>query len=227
LRRVRKKHPKHVPVGGFDYATAALRRLKPSLPSTMVFDIGPGACGMKDRVESEGLRWRGFDLVASHDVEEWNVSEPGSVEGTAGTVLLIEVLEHLVNPGIALKNIAAVMEPGAYLIMTTPNPHWSGSRVNMFFRGVASGFSPQDLEENHHVFTPWPHVIARFLSYAGLTLEEYVTISGKTRLFGSAGNLPKPVRYGLNTILIVMEWLDSSAVGMSQGMIARKLPAAN
>lgn len=50
----------------------------------------------------------------------------------------------------------------------------------MLFRGLASGFAPLDLWQNHHVFPAWPHVLEKLLGDAGFQIEEHVTLDGWT-----------------------------------------------
>jgi hypothetical protein len=155
------------------------------------------------------------------------LDEPCSTnEGSAGAVLLLDVIEHCLNPGLALKNIAAVLQSNGRLILTTPNPRWSGSRIHTVFFGNPSGFTQRDLDENHHVFTPWPHILEKMLHDVGFEIDDYVTLDGKTGLFSSPGTLFLPARYLLNIGLMAIEKLDPSSCGMSYGLIARKVAPA-
>ena len=123
-------------VSRYDFAFNALQALMPSLPSRVVFDMGPGDGRMR-RIESIGFVWRGFDQKAWGDVSSWDLNEPCSTnEGCAGAVLLLDVIEHCLNPGLALKNIAAVLQSNGRLILTTPNPRWSGSRIHTVFLAI-------------------------------------------------------------------------------------------
>ena len=207
----------------YDFAFDTLQALAPSLPSRVVFDVGPGDGRMR-RIESIGFVWRGFDQKAWGDVSRWDLTEPCSTsEDSAGAVLLLDVIEHCLNPGLALKNISAVLQLNGRLILTTPNPRWSGSRVHTLFRGTPGGFTQQDLDENHHVFTPWPHILEKMLRDAGFEIDDYVTLDGKTKLFSAPGTLFFPARFRLNIALMVMEKLDPSSCGMSYGLIAHKV----
>jgi hypothetical protein len=88
--------------------------------------------------------------------------------------------------------------------------------------GTLSGFTRNDLDDNHHVLPIWPHVLEKMLDEAEMVVDDYVTLDGKTKLLGRPGNLFLPARYILNLALIIMENLDRSACGMSYGVVARK-----
>lgn len=212
----------NLPFSRYDYAMQRLREL--ALPSKIVFDVGAGD-GRLSGIESFGFDWNGFDLKSSGNVQRWDLSEPCPVqaEKAAGAVLLLDVIEHCVNPGLALQNIAAATAPGGRLILTTPNARWSASRPHFLLRGTLSGFTRLDLEQNHHLFPLWPHVLEKLLGYAGFAIEEYVTLDGRTKLLGRPGNLFLPARYALNSILLFIEALDPASRGMSCGFVARKV----
>ncbi len=208
----------------YQFAFDALQSLVSSLPSKIVFDIGAGDGRMKT-IESIGLRWQGFDLnPSSRDISRWDLTYrcPGG-EPAAGAALLLDVIEHCTNPGIALKNIAAALQPNGRLIMTMPNPRWSRSRVDALLTGYPTSFTQGDLDANHHVFTPWPHILAKMLDDAGFEIEDYVTLDGKTRVFDRPVSFSYPVRCLLGLGLMAIERLDSSACGMSYGLIARRV----
>jgi SAM-dependent methyltransferase len=204
------------------YAINSLRTIAAHSPGRVVFDIGPGDGRMR-RIRQEGFEWHGFDRTPWEEVQQWDLSLPyPNPSARADVVLLLDVIEHLPNPGLALKHVSEVLREGGFLILTTPNPRWSGSRLNTLVRGVASGFSEQDLDENYHVFTPWPHILERLLSDVGLQIEEYVTLDGWTTPLRADGRLFLPARYLLNVGLMLIEHLDDTAKGMCFGLLARK-----
>lgn len=196
----------------YTFAFEKLRSLMKSLPSKTVFDLGVGDGRMR-RIESFGFIWRGFDQSPWGDVSCWDLTDPCPTSEKAGAALLLDVIEHCVNPGLALKNIANALEPKACLILTTPNPRWSASRLHTLVFGWPSGFTHLDLDQNHHVFTPWPHILEKLLHDAGFAIDEYVTLDGKSRLF----------RHRLSLARIAIEAFDRSACGMSYAFVARKV----
>ncbi|MDB5441318.1 MAG: hypothetical protein JWM33_3745 [Caulobacteraceae bacterium] len=205
--------PQRLSITRYDYAPGALERF--SLPTNVLFDIGCGDGHFK-QLEAKGFVWRGFDQTAWSLAQAWDVDQPFPYpdQGKAGAVFLLDVLEHCPSPGQVLVNIANAMELDGLLILTMPNPRWSGSRVYNLLTGYASSFRPEDLDENHHLFPIWPHVCERLLQYAGLKIEEYVHLGGPTRV--RFNRLP------LDLARRVMEFADPSSEGDSYGIVARK-----
>jgi SAM-dependent methyltransferase len=207
----------------YEWALDRLGSRNASLPSEVVFDIGPGDGRMR-KIRQDGFEWRGFDIAPWSDVVKWDLNDSCPVQDCRPVAaFLLDVIEHCVNPGLALQNIGAVMDKGGRLLITTPNPAWSGSRANMLLRGHASSFAPADLEDNHHVLPIWPHVLERMLQYAGFVVDEYVTLDGRTGFFDQPGKKFRPARYLLNAGLIAIEAYDPNACGASSGIVARKV----
>jgi SAM-dependent methyltransferase len=195
----------------YQFAFEALRTS--SLPSKLVFDVGAGDGRMR-RIETLGFRWRGFAQTAWQpwEIEQWDLTDPCPAIEKAGAVLLLDVIEHCLNPGLALKNISQALLPGGRLIVTTPNPRWSASRLHNLLFGWPSGFTCRDIDDNHHVFPAWPHILEKLLGDADFAIEEYVTLDGQSRLF----------RHRLSAARVLIESFDHSACGMSYAFVARK-----
>lgn len=82
---------------------------------------------------ADGYNYTGLD-VSSYIVQELSqkypgfkflehdISEPLPLEFKVRLVIGLEVLEHVVRPQIALKNLYAVLENGGVLIFSVPNP---------------------------------------------------------------------------------------------------------
>src|SRR6185437_317953 len=198
--------------------------LKPS--DFMLFDIGSRDDILKKHLLSIPVLYKGFDLEPiGPETEKWNIEErfPYTYP-SPHVVALLEVIEHLKNPGICLDNIGKIVKPGGYLILTTPNPQWSTSRLSLLSTGVLTCFTQSDLDVNHHVFTPWVHVVEKLLKDAGFEIQEYVTLEGKTRIFDEnlrGGNSLKKLIARIIKKLI--ERRDPGACGMSYGIVAKKI----
>ena len=206
----------------YEFAAEMLRRLQGCSPSNIVFDIGTGTASLRETVEAEGWRWQGFDVSpVSAQITKWDLSSPCPAVEKADIGLLLDVLEHCRNPGLALGNIAATLRPAGWLVMTMPNPCWSRSRIHALLHGVPTCFTQSDLDHNGHVFTPWPHIVARLLADAGFDVVQYVTLDGWTVWPGRPISPRYPLRLLQAAANMLIERLDASACGMSYGLVAR------
>lgn len=61
--------------------------------------------------------------------------------GCYDAIVCCEVIAYLTNPGNLLDSIAAHLNPGGIVIISTPNPLYIGSRLLMMLRGCFPGFS--------------------------------------------------------------------------------------
>lgn len=208
----------------FEWAEQCVASLLARAPSHRVADIGAGEGKMRAAVERYGASWQGFDLApAAPGVIQWDLDEPAPARADRpGIVLLLEVVEHLRNPWRAMQNVADLLAPGGYLVLTTPNPRWSRSRMYALAQGVPACFTEDDLRVNHHVFTPWPHILARLLGDVGLTVEDYVTIDGRTQWPAGPWTLRYPIRAALAAANKLVERRDPTACGMTYGIVARR-----
>ena len=179
---------------------------------------------MRSAVEVAGGRWFGFDLApCASSVTQWDLDDPHpATTQKAGVVLLLDVVEHLRNPWRSMEHIAELLLPGGYLLLTTPNPRWSRSRMHALAFGVPTCFTRDDMELNHHVFTPWPHILEKLLRDVGLTSISYDTIDGHTELPQASINYRYPARLALALVNRYLEQRDPSAKGMSYAMVAQK-----
>jgi 2-polyprenyl-3-methyl-5-hydroxy-6-metoxy-1,4-benzoquinol methylase len=188
-------------------------------PNKVVSDIGAGFGHMASKIESIGGTWQPFDYYKKMDqsiIWDLNHSYPKETS-KAGTVIFLEVLEHLANPLLGIGHLAEHMEQGGYLILTTPNPQTSQSRINLLLKGVLYAFQPKHLKE-HHVFTPWEHIVRFFLEQHGLEVIEYAIVDIQYQREKKQGIKAKLLSMVCNYI----EKRDPKAAGMSYGMVARK-----
>ena len=159
------------------------------------FSILARAMAQCEKSRSLAFPGKESDLApSSTDISRWDLNEPLQPPQPAGAALLLDVIEHCENPGLALRNIASVMQENGRLIVTVPNPRWSRSRIHALFCGYPTCFGQSDLDLNHHVFTPWPHILQRLLEDVGFTIDRYVTLDGKTEIFRRNISLTYPVR---------------------------------
>ena len=191
-----------------------------SAPNKIISDIGAGFGHMQNKVESLDADWQPFDYFRKIDkslIWDLNNSCPSEAK-KAGTVLFLEVLEHLANPLLGLQNIANHLELGGILILTTPNPSSSQNTVNLFLKGRLYTFQEKHLAE-HHVFTPWEHIVKFFLENCGFEILEYGIIDISYELDRNS-NVKDFLKRRLEAFI---EFRNPKAKGMSYGMVARKI----
>ena len=201
------------------FANEMLDQYYQTFPNTIISDVGSGFGHMQNKIESLGATWQPFDYVRKIDKAIiWDLNKSCPIEAkNAGAVVFLEVLEHLGNPQLGLQNITNHMEVGGILILTTPNPSSSQNTVNLFLKGRLFSFQEKHLVE-HHVFTPWEHIVRFFLEECGFEILEYACIdisNSKNR----NSNLKDMFKRKIETIL---EKRNPKAIGMSYGMVARK-----
>lgn len=207
----------------YEYALDVAKRLQHCPASAVVFDIGAGEGVMKQPFEAGTHKWFGFDLEPRGETTRpWDLMFAcPEQEVTPTLVLLLDVIEHLVNPGLALSNIAQVLPPNGQLVITTPNPRWSRSRLWAVLHGTLTCFTQQDLDLNGHVFPVWPHILEKMLRDSGLEIIEYVTLDGRTVWPRGPFSLRYPLRCLVALAMMAIEKSDPSACGMSYGIVAR------
>ena len=191
-----------------------------------LFDVGSRDNILKGYLQTVPIQYRGFDLEPlDPTTEKWDIEEPFPYSyPSPQAIAFLEVLEHLNNPGLSLKNIGNLLKPGGILILTTPNPQWSTSRLSLFSTGSLTCFTQADLDLNHHVFTPWLHVVEKLLTDAGFEIDEYVTLDGKTKVFDKTlrgGNIFK--KLFARMVKKIIESRDPASCGMSYGIVAKKI----
>lgn len=201
------------------FANEMLDKYYQTSPNTIISDIGSGFGHMQNKIESLGATWQPFDYVRKIDKAIiWDLNKPCPMEGkNAGTVVFLEVLEHLGNPQFGLQNIAKHIEVGGILILSTPNPSSSQNTVNLFLKGRLFSFQEKHLVE-HHVFTPWEHIVRFFLEECGFEILEYASIDISNSQNRNS-NLKDIFKRKIETII---EKRNPKAIGMSYGIVARK-----
>jgi SAM-dependent methyltransferase len=218
------KIPPSTTLSRYQFAPHYLQIHLAELPSSQLYDIGAGDGRMRTPVEALGLSWHGFDLFpARADILKWDLDHPCPLPGSAaGAVILLDVIEHLSNPGLGLKNIAQAMQPGGKLIITTPNPRWGRSRIYALLHGTPGCFTQSDLDLNGHVFPVWPHILEKMLNDSGFKVDEYVTLDGPTVWPSRPFSIRYPLRVLHAMLNKLIEYFDPSACGMSYAIVARK-----
>lgn len=203
-----------------EFANLMLDKYCLDAPNNVISDIGAGFGHMREKVESLGAVWQPFDYYQKMDSSIiWDLNNPEPKEAIkAGMVIFLEVLEHLSNPLLGMKNIANHIEKGGFLILTTPNPQSSKSRLNLLLKGTLYGFQKKHLIE-HHVFTPWEHIVRFFLESSGFEIIDYTIVDTayqNTKLTSIKG----AIKFYIEKFI---ELKHKKSQGMSYGIVAKKV----
>lgn len=106
---------------GGEYTISDIIRLKmiAGMCKGSVLDVGCGE-GIIREYLPEGCEYTGIDITPGTSVDYGDVYKLGLFKAF-DTVLLLEVLEHLENPVLALKELRRVLK--GKLIISVPNPY--------------------------------------------------------------------------------------------------------
>lgn len=202
-----------------DFANAMLDKYFDSAPSSVISDIGAGFGHMQSKVEAIGGIWQPFDYFKKMDWSIiWDLNKPcPNNTSKAGTVVFLEVLEHLANPLISLQHIADHMETNGILILSTPNPQSSKNRLNLLLKGNLYAFQEKHLIE-HHVFTPWEHIVRFYLEKTGFEVLEYAIVD-TAYIHQKPSTVKGLIKYYMERFI---EYKYQKSKGMSYGIVARK-----
>jgi hypothetical protein len=135
---------------------------------------------------------------------------------------MMDVIEHLLNPGLALDNIVSAMAPASYIVITTPNPRASRSRLHALFTGFPVCFTKQDLELNHHVFPVWQHVLEYMLTSKGFDILEWCQLRGRSSVPAPQLRPGYLLRLGKAMICRVIEARDATAISTDYAVLAKR-----
>jgi methionine biosynthesis protein MetW len=116
-------------------------------------------------------------------------------------VICLEVLEHLVDPGVVVREIARVLKPGGSALLSVPNAAFWTTRVELLFTGH---FNPRGSPVTQRAM-PWrdPHLrFFNFRSFAAMLAEgglktvkagglecQFLRIAGVDQALGSGKSL--------------------------------------
>lgn len=144
-----------------------------------LLDVGCGSGYLASLIKTvhPGLSMDGADIsetalarAAERFDRVWQVNLDASPlpagSGEYDTVLCVEVLEHLYDPGQALAEIRRCLAPGGRLVATVPNLAFWRYRLDLL-----SGKVPLAVSDPRHLHAFNPEAFARLLSGAGFSVN--------------------------------------------------------
>lgn len=171
------------PASYFSNARADFVDRLPRDPSAQILEIGCGTGATGALALSEGCcgRYVGVELFETAAAEAREVLSDvitGNVEtldfdwqpAAFDALIMSEVLEHLVEPGQVLKNLARFIRPGGLLLASSPNiSHWRVVRELIMGRFQ---LADQGVFDRTHLRWFTPNSFADMATAAGFDVEE-------------------------------------------------------
>jgi len=177
------------------YAYAYENRRRETL--RLLTEVLPPGASILDVAAAQGnfslaLAEMGYDVTWNDLREElikyvWQKYERGLLQFAPGSVfdlqfpdyfdavLMTEIIEHVAHPDELLSRVAALVKPGGYIVMTTPNGAYFKNSLPKFSDCVDPGvyetaqFKP---DAEGHIFLLHPDEIGTLAGRAGLYVEE-------------------------------------------------------
>ena len=161
---------------------------KPDVLFRCITNVNPGTLGID--IDEEGVRVLqelGYNVQCA-DVETMDLGRQFDA------IVAGEIIEHLENPGVFLRNLKLHLKPGGTLIVSTPNPFYTGQTWKIWRYG-----SPQVHED--HMGWQDPTTLNQLLVRTGFDPVDGCWIQPHSKLFKTWKRLFRP--YFAHSFLIV------------------------
>jgi SAM-dependent methyltransferase len=118
------------------YIAATVQKLLPD-PATRILDLGCGSGALLERLLLMGyVNLVGVDIsppaldgrihYQQADLDDFQLDRP---DASFDLVLAVEVIEHIENQGLFLRELARLLKPGGLALFTTPNLHSAQAKI--------------------------------------------------------------------------------------------------
>jgi 2-polyprenyl-3-methyl-5-hydroxy-6-metoxy-1,4-benzoquinol methylase len=147
---------------------------------SVMLDVGCGTGAFLARLANSGFsNLHGVDIsapaaglpgivFAEHDLDLGGMPYD---DASIDLVTCIEVLEHVENTGIFLKELARIVKPDGVILLTTPNLHSLEARVRLFLLGKLKQFD--ELGDPTHIYPVFIHPFKRILQRHSLKIAKH------------------------------------------------------
>ena len=154
------------------------KRLLPK--DAMVLDVASGHGALSKALVDNGFKvsctsWNGkMNLpIPTFMIDLDKSFDPASVGGELyDLACAVEIIEHVENPAQLIRSAAASVQPGGYLIVSTPNVESAQARFEWLLNGYPYSFSNNELYENRHIALLWRQGIEAMVTMAGFDIVE-------------------------------------------------------
>jgi SAM-dependent methyltransferase len=106
----------------------------------VALDLGSGTSPYRDVVERVGLELKTLDIGPEAQPDYLGTAEETGLDAASfDLVICTQVIEHVGNPGAAVKEIARILRPGGYLIITAPHVWFFHPHPHDYWRFTQEG----------------------------------------------------------------------------------------
>lgn len=193
------------------YRMVASALARHAAPGGRVVDVGCGGGGLHRVIAPLVGSYRGLDAVRYDglpagvrvDVVDLDAAEWPVAPASADVAVAVETIEHLENPWAFMRQLAALVEPGGLVIVTTPNQLSALSVITLLVKRRYSAF--QDVHYPAHRTALLVSDLERTAQACGLDVVE-VRYTG-------VGRLPlTPWHYPPAVAAIAPRWLSDNVM---------------
>jgi len=130
-------------------------------PGSTVLDLGSGPGGWAQRLHDASYRVTACDVVEANSFEfpyyqvDLNRDFAAQFAGQQfDAISIVEVIEHLENPRHVFRQIKLLLNPGGFVLLSTPNASGLYSRIRFFFTGQMAMFTDSPYAIGNEHITP-------------------------------------------------------------------------
>jgi 2-polyprenyl-3-methyl-5-hydroxy-6-metoxy-1,4-benzoquinol methylase len=147
---------------------------------------------------ADAVRYDGFPAEGEFIPVELNTERLPLPDGWADAVVAVETIEHLENPRAFLRELVRLVQPGGWVVVTTPNQLSLLSKLTLVLKNQFNAF--QDGCYPAHLTALLEIDLRRMANECGLT-EPAVAFSQRGRMPGTPWHFPRLLSWWLPRML--------------------------